>query len=144
VAHVQPAGEVAAYRATHVTLPILIRDLAPSERAMVLSDWKLDIRDERPSWGVHMLPKEWWALVNYVVDRITYPSSTVVVACHRDEPMVPLAWLAHRSSQIIGLSCRAAIRKDPELAARIQTELLGHIGFSTFTPFNPFEELKRP
>lgn len=116
--------------------------MRPAERSMVLSDWKKSLWDERPGWGRALHSDEWWALVNYVIDRISLPSAAVWMACHVDEPDVPLCWAAVRDWVFLYLHARPSVRMEPELAAFIELSLRSHVHGES-KPFNPFHELKR-
>jgi hypothetical protein len=140
-----------------VTLPLLVREMLPEERSLVLSDWKRDLWDAliddrkegTPNWGLSLQSEEWWALVNHVLDRITLPSATVWMACHRDEPNVPLCWVAARDGMHLDSHSRVSVRDEPELAAYLQRSLWEHampksrFGIGGRAAFNPFLELKR-
>lgn len=121
---------------------LLIREMLPSERGLVLSDWKKDLWDDRPDWGRALHSDEWWALMNHVLDTITLPSSTVWMACHRDEEIVPLCWLAERGGVVLHMHASASARKDTELAARLERSLTEH-ACAIPGAFNPFIELKQ-
>ncbi len=110
---------------------------------MVLSDWKRDLSDRRPPWGVRLRADEWWALVNYTVDRIALPSSHVRMGVHRSQPLVPLCWASFRDSQVLHLHARSSIHQSsPVLLAQLQRELLGDLVWDPDV-FNPFKELAR-
>lgn len=123
--------------------PVLVREMQPSERSMVLSDWKRSLWDAHPSWGRALLSDEWWALVNFVIDRLTFQKCKVWVVCHLKEPSVPLGWVATREGVTLHSHARAAVRDEPELAAYLERTLLEHAQSRPGT-FNPFQELKRP
>jgi hypothetical protein len=123
-----------------LSLPTLVREMLPEERSLVLSDWKKDLKDARPEWGAALRWDEWWALVNHVIDRLALPSARVYVICHRDEERIPLAWAAVRDGAVLHLHAAAAVLADPELAARLETQLTAPY---LKARFNPFEELKR-
>ncbi len=119
------------------------RDMSPEERNMVLSDWKKDLSDRRPPWGVRLRADEWWALVNYTVDQITLPSSRVHIGVHKNHPEVPLCWASVRDSQVLHLHARSSIHQStPVLLAHLQRELLGEMEWDPDL-FNPFKELAR-
>jgi hypothetical protein len=120
---------------------LLVRVMAPSEEPMVKSDWKKDVREAHPQWGASLYLEEWWALVNHVVDTISLPTSEVWMACHRSEPEVPLAWLAVRKGEVLHRHARAAVQREPELAARLELALLEHTR-GQVADWNPFLELK--
>lgn len=108
---------------------------------MVLSDWKKDLWDARPDWGRSLHSDEWWALVNHVIDHVTFPSADVWTGCHQSEPTVPLCWLAVRGVQLLHKHARISVSEHPELAARLERELTEHTACIS-APFNPFMELK--
>lgn len=116
---------------------------------MVLSDWKKSLWDSRPDWGRGIHSDEWWALVNYVIDRITLPSSRVFMACHPSEPVVPLGWIAVREDFCLASHSRKSVNDEPELAAHLERSLWEHalpssvFGIGRRAHFNPFTELKR-
>jgi hypothetical protein len=120
---------------------LLIREMRPEEHGLVLSDWKRNLWDEHPDWGRSLQSDEWWALVNHVLDTVTLPGCTVTMACHRDEESIPLAWLAARGTFILHMHATSNVRRDAELAARLERALLSHSG-GEVAPFNPFMELK--
>jgi hypothetical protein len=125
-------------------MPVFVREMLPEEQAMVCSDWKKDLRDEGPAWGKALHGDEWWALVNFVINRVTVPTSVVLMVCHTNEPSVPLAWLATRDRLILHTYARVSVREDPELAAFLERTLREHSGAHTDAlDFNPFLELKR-
>lgn len=129
-----------------MTLPILIREMLPEENSMVLSDWKKGLWDARPDWGRALQSDEWWALINHVIDRVSLPSCAVWMACHRDEPTVPLCWVAVRDGAFLHMHARSSVHREPELAAEIERDLLAHdaVGAQGRLSFNPYLELKRP
>ncbi len=123
-------------------IPLLIRPMNPGERPLVLSAWKRDLADASwRDWGAGLQPPEWWALVNHVVDRISLPTATVMMACHEDEPEVPLAWMAVRSLAILHQHARASVHDEPHLAARLYQELATRTGALPHR-WNPFLEMK--
>ena len=124
-----------------MTLPLLIREMLPEERSMVLSDWKKGLWDERPDWGRALQSDEWWALVNHAIDCISLPTAKVWMVCHQREPNVPLCWVAVRDGSFLHMHARVSIRDEPELAARLERTLLDHAQGRP-APFNPFRELK--
>lgn len=126
-----------------MTLPLLVRPMLQSERAMVLSDWKRGLWDERPSWGRALHSDEWWSLVNFVMDAITLPSCEVRMICHTDEGSVPLGWAAMRAGRVLRLHAKASVQASPELAARLERKLLESVASPVAETFNPFMELRR-
>jgi hypothetical protein len=137
-----------------MTLPIVIRPMREHERAMVLSDWKRDLaKPHGRVWGKGLTTKEFWAIVDHVIERVTLPSSEVWVGCHQDDPSTPCCWAATRLS-VPGLVVlhafvrRSMEREDPELAKAIKSEffyrlVLQHRTELVHGTFNPILELKR-
>lgn len=131
-----------------MTLPLLVREMAPSELPMVLSNWKKELRHERHrrGWGRGLEERDFWCLVNHVIDRITLPSSSIFVGCHEDEPETPCCWAARRGEEILFLYARQSVGHDAELAATLERSLLSHpllAGSERIRAFNPFLELRR-
>lgn len=122
-------------------IPLLVRDMLPEEKSMVLSDWKKDLWESKPLWGLALHSAEWWALVNHVIDRFTLPSSHVRMACHRSEVSVPLAWVANRDNAVLHTHATRSVLAEPDLAAFIERTLLDG---QERAQLNPFLELKRP
>ena len=126
-----------------MTLPVLVREMLPSERSMVKSDWKKDLWDAKPAWGRALQSEEWWALVNHVVDGITLPTCEVWMACHRNEPSVALCWAARRKDKLLHMHAVEHVRREPELAASLERDLRAHLTTGPEWTWNPFLELKR-
>lgn len=112
---------------------------------MVLKDWKLDINDTRPEWGRGLTGPDYWSLLNYVMDEVTFPSCAIKMGCHEDEPLVPLCWGASRDGRLMHLRARESLRAQPDLAAELQRLLMGGMSLSSadIEPWNPFAEMKR-
>lgn len=126
-----------------MTLPTLIRTMRDSERSMVKSDWKRNLRDAKPAWGRALQAEEWWALVNFVVDHISLPSCQVWMLCHQNEPSVALCWAALRDQGLIHMHApEKMLTEEPELAAHLERELTARLDAQP-TDWNPFLELKR-
>ena len=121
---------------------LLLRSQAPEERAMVLSAWKRDLW-EREGPRSPMRPVDWWALTNYVVDEITYPTVSVHMACYQGEPRTPLCWIVVRDGLAMHLYAKQSVMKEPELAAYIERELRKAYAPCGDGSFDPFEELRR-
>jgi hypothetical protein len=122
---------------------------------MVLAAWKQDLYEERfrRRWGSGLDGECFWLLVNHVIDRITLPSSDVLVGCSKTEPGTPLCWTVVRKIERYGTYAvlhsyaRHEIRKDPALAATLERELMTEVTkqrpiASERRPFNPFHELR--
>lgn len=116
-------------------LPLFVRKMATSETSMVMTNWKRSLlekmRKER-RWGHGMREWEFWALANHVIDKISFPSCTIYVGCHPNEPAVPICWAAVRKREGAGyevayLYARDRVLDDAELAAGVQTELLSEV-----------------
>jgi hypothetical protein len=121
-------------------IPLLIRDMLPEEKSLILSDWKKDLWEQRPAWGRALHSEEWWALINHVVDRITLPTSSVLVAASRNEPDFGICWLAYREG-VLHLHATKDVLREPELAAYLERALRDHAQRED-APYNPFLELK--
>lgn len=136
-----------------MSFPLLIRKMAPSETAMVLSNWKHAIRERRHEhYGPHhaLVDRDFWCLANYVIDRITFPSCQVFVGCHEKEPETPCCWIAVRGSgedgcEILEMYARRIVRDDPELAASLERELRSRLPYKRVEQrnLNLFLELQR-
>lgn len=137
-----------------VTLPLVVRLMANSEISMVLSDWKKELFRERKNrgWGKGLEDRDYWALINHVLDRITLPSCAIYIGVHEKEPSTPCCWAAVRSLpphtgsfEILFLYARQSIGHDPELAAALERSLLEKLpsGAERLRSFNPFLELRR-
>jgi hypothetical protein len=121
--------------------------MQPAETNMVLSDWKKELFDQRANfpWLKPLRKSDLWDLLNHVLDRITLPSSKVVVGCHESSEDVPLCWAAIRDGELLMMYARQSLRRDAELACAIEKEFRAYIVPVTDhrEHFNPFEELKR-
>ncbi len=120
--------------------------MLPTERNMVLSDWKRDlfeIRREFP-WSVGR-KTDLWCLLNFVIDNITLPSCTIIVGGHPDSMEVPMCWAATRDQSIIMMYARPSVREDRELAFNLEKAFLHELApaVDQREHFNPFQELKR-
>lgn len=139
-----------------MSLPLIVRPMRASETNLVLSAWKNQLFElrTRSRWGKGLEPDCFWALTNHVIDRITLPSSIILMGCHEDEIDTPLCWAAVR--KLRGLStyetlytdARDKVLRDRALAATLERELLSEITKTRPMPgvrraFNPFLELKR-
>ncbi len=135
--------------------PIVVRRMSAGEMPMVLSNWKMQLSDEkyRFRWGKRLDGDNFWPLVNYVIDKITLPSCEVYVACYRTELTTPLCWVAIRQMpklptfEVVYLYARREIRNDAPLAAALETELLSEVQkarplVSQRRPFSPYQELR--
>jgi hypothetical protein len=122
---------------------------------MLLSAWKMDLSDGRfkSSWGRGLDGESFWALVNYVIDKVTLPSCDVFVGCSLSEPGTPLCWTAVRklkglsTYEMVYLGARKSVMNDAALAAVMETTLLSEIEkirpITKRRTLNPFTELKR-
>lgn len=128
-------------------LPLVVRAMSASETSFVLSTWKKELRDHRGSfgWGKGLEERDFWALVNYVIDKITMPSCSVFVGCHEAEEDTPVCWVAVRKSEVLFSYARRSVLKNPELAASLERELLARLPWpaAKVKTFNPFLELRR-
>ena len=123
--------------------PVLVRDLLPTERSLVLSDWKRDIASSSHTWKRSLTSEEFWSVLDNVVEKITFPSCMVSVACHDHTPDTPMGWAAHRDGEILHLHCRRRLLySDAELAAWLHRHLEAAIGGVVVT-YNPLLELRR-
>ncbi len=138
-----------------MTLPLLVRPMATSEVPMVLGNWKAELRADARTrrWGRGLEERDFWCLVNHVLDRITLPACRVFVGCHEDEPDVPVCWVALRRPPglstwaVVYLYVRQGLREDVELCAGLERELIARIDRPILPdrrPFNPFLELRAP
>ena len=121
--------------------------MAASERNMVLADWKRDLASTpsvKRGWGRGLTGYEMWCVLDHVIDRISFPSAEVVMACAESEPKVPLAWVAMRGPRILHEHMRERIvEEDPELAAALAQEVWSKLpSVLVRQPFNPIHELK--
>ena len=131
--------------------------MEPSESAMVLSNWKKELWEQRRErgWSRGLEERDYWALVNHVLDKITLPACDVVMGCHFSDPETPMCWVAFRRvpglhiREIVYLYARKSVRQDPALAAGLERQLLFEIEHTDILfaaerrPFNPFLELRR-
>ncbi len=140
-----------------MTLPLAVRSLRDSERNMCLANWKKDLSEARAwgSWGAGLGQRNYWCLINHVLDRITLPSCDVWVGCHTNDPETPICWVATRRIEglqlhaIVYLYVRQQLRDDPELAITLERALLSEVEThhplaTERRPYNPFLELDRP
>lgn len=121
----------------------LIRVARTSESSLVLASWKADLAAARPEWGKGLQAPEWWALVNYTVDRLAYPRCATWVVCHVEEPDIPLAWMTMADNKVLHQHASDSVQRDPELGAYLERLMLDTLQATHGPPFNPFEELKR-
>lgn len=121
---------------------------------MVLSDWKRDLaaRPRERRWGRGLDTPEFWAIVDYVIERITLPSCEVWMGVAPADQDTPLCWAALRpfpdSVDLLHAYVRRSIREDVELAATMERtfmfKLVVEMGRQLARPdFNPILELKR-
>jgi hypothetical protein len=130
-----------------MTFPLEIRRIAANEVAMVLSDWKKDIDDgRRETYGPlsGLVDRDFWSITNYVIDKITFPTSTIYIGVHPDAPDTPVCWAAVRDSKLLHVRARRRVLKDPELAVVVQKELLSRLPEpAEQVRLNLFMELRR-
>ena len=114
---------------------------------MVLSNWKHELLGKRTTegWGRGMTERDYYCLVNHVLDNVTLPSCEIFVGCHEDEPATPCCWVAVRDSEILFMYARKRFAEDPELAASLERTLLARLPMKAIKirSFNPFLELRR-
>lgn len=133
-----------------------VRRMLDSEAAMVLSNWKRELNELRNQrkWGRGLTDRDYWCLVNHVIDRITLPSCDVWVGIHVSDPETPVCWVAVRKIpalqmyELVYLYARRSLQEDPELAAMLEKMLLHEVNaVHTLAverrPYNPFLELRR-
>lgn len=126
------------------------------EISMVLSNWKKELLEQRRAhgWSRGLEERDYWALVNHVLDRITLPLCTVFVGHHVNDEETPMCWVAVRringlqTHEVVYLYARKSVREDPELAASLERALLYEVSrvrplADERRPFNPFLELRR-
>lgn len=126
-------------------LPIVVRDAMPTERSLVLKDWKGDIaamKGREAPWKNSLTPEEFWILLNTVIDKLTLPSCRVKMACHELASDTAMAWAAVREGQILHMHCKQSLLDDPELAAHVQRHLQAEVQ-AVVVPWNPILELRR-
>ncbi len=130
--------------------------MAAAELALVAKAWKMDLYERWNDRDTHDLrDKDWWAVCNHVINRITLPSSEPYVGCHPSEPTTPLCWMVVRrtvglsSYEILYLGARRGLpSKEPELAATLERTLVaavsqGRVIAADRRPLNLFQELRR-
>ncbi len=139
-----------------LSIGLLVRRMAASEKAMVLSNWKKELLEEsaRRGWGRGLEVRDYWCLANHVLDRITLPSCEIWVGCHESELETPVCWVAIRKIaglsvfEVVYLYARQSVRELPELAAGLELALLHEVEITRplareRRSFNPFLELRR-
>ncbi len=141
---------------------LTVRDVLPAEIGMVCGNWKNELAEYRNDrnagpgrgWCRGLNERDFWCLVNRVVDRITVPSCEIFVGCHESDVDTPICWVAVRRIdglmlfEVMYLYARKLVRKDPELAASLERALLSEVAKTRplaveRRPFNPFLELRR-
>lgn len=139
-----------------------VRERTPDEFGMVCSNWKDELFEHRNDrnagpgrgWCRGLNERDFWCLVNHVIDRITVSSCKVFVGCHEKDPDTPICWVAIRRIEglvlfeVMYLYARKLIREDPELAAGLERALLSEVNkihplAAERRSFNPFKELRR-
>lgn len=135
---------------------LTIRAMREAETSMVLSNWKKELFEHRGErgWSRNIEERDYWCLVNYVLDRITLPSCLVFVGHHLIDEETPMCWVAARrikglqTYEVVYLYARKSVRGDPELAASLERALLYEVSricplADERRPYNPFLELRR-
>ncbi len=133
-----------------MTIPLIVRKAGSHEKDYVLSTWKQALKISPRKWRKELDDRNFWCLVNHAVDRITFPSSIILVGCHKDSPDVPVCWVAIR--KLAGLSTYELVYYYVRLeafTAEIYEELLSQISkdyliAKEVCPYNPYLELRRP
>ncbi len=117
-----------------------------SETNLVLKGWKKRLFNQKHSWRWSRTLHEdhFWLLVNHVIDKITMPSSKILVGCHDEDQDTPLCWAVGRET-IFYSDARVEILHDPELAAYLERALrVSGWSIDVERPqFDPFKELSR-
>jgi hypothetical protein len=137
-----------------MTIGLVVRPAAPTELEMVLSNWKQEIWKTRHirGWCRGLQERDYWCLMNHVLDRITVPSCELFVGCHQNDLETPICWIAIRKIPalttwtVVYLYARQSLRKEPELAASLERELLSSLDVPIAVErrqFNAFLELRR-
>jgi len=128
-----------------MSLPLVTRPMLPSERNMVIANWKQDLANPggTRAWGNGLTTPEFWAIVDHVIEKISYPSCEFTMVCHEYVRETPMAWAATRDRQILHMYARTELRKDTELAAVVQKFMLESLRPREPVDFNPIMELKR-
>ena len=134
---------------------LTVRRMLDTEQSMVLSNWKRELYEFRHimNWGGGLKDRDFWRLINHVLDRFTLPSCEVFMGCHESDVETPLCWVALRRipglqvHEEVYLYARKSVRQDPELAAGLQRDVRGAIeaqGLSLAKerrPYNPYLEI---
>jgi hypothetical protein len=120
------------------------------------ANWKKDLLDRRAErgWSRGLEDRDYWCLVNHVIDRITLPSCIVFVGCHEKDIDTPMCWAAVRripgllAHEVVYLYARKSLWEEPELAASLERAVLSaiealHPLVTERRPYNPFLELRR-
>lgn len=127
-------------------MSLRVREMSPSERSMVLADWKRDLAldPQRRTWGRCLTNDEFWAIIDFTIDKVAFPSCRIMVCVHDAEPDTPLAWIALRPPHVLHQYARVRLRKEPELAAAVHRELWSRVDYAVVPQtFNPIMELRR-
>lgn len=130
-----------------MSLPLIVRPMVDGEAPMVLSAWKNDLYDSEyisRRLNKALTRRDFWNLVNHVVDRVSFPSAKVWVGCAESEPEVVLCWAAVRNRILLHSYAKRSLREDPSLSFTLQQELFSRVDNPKEQPFNLFEELRRP
>jgi hypothetical protein len=113
---------------------IVVRLAVDAERNWILGSWKKDA--VASAWAENIRPQEYWALMNYVCDRIL-DSLRVSVAALPDSPTVAVAWLATRPGEILYEYTKPRFR-----GMGIDVELRASVPEARHRGFNPMLELE--
>lgn len=115
---------------------------------MVLANWKSELLDrmqrDRTDWGVWK-KRDFFRLVNFVVDRISVPTSRIFIGVHPDSVDTPMCWAATRDGELVFSYVRPRAAKDRELSrAMLDTFLVALPTVAVHVrDYNPFMELER-
>jgi hypothetical protein len=95
------------------------------------------------SWSTKR-DRDFWSLVNHVIDRITLPSAKVFVGMYPGHE-VPLCWAVTRDGELLYTYVRKGIVNDAALAGELLKMFLGGLPVVAIKvrDFNPFRELER-
>ncbi len=123
--------------------------MEPNELSMVLANWKAEMFDDKRRgdgdkvWA-RLRDGDLWRLLNYVLDRITIPSSQIWIGVHMDRHETPMCWAATRNGELLYSYYRKGLDKDPELRRMLEETFLTVLPVVAIKSrdFNPFRELE--